>query len=128
VALLHHSTIRIGAGALGFLTLSVISRRGRGQWLAFLNHERRRFEIIERQDRLGPTRAPRWSGCFGAGRVRHGPSRRLVVPQLSLHQSEHPQSQALSESGTLPPFSASLIMTCLCSQIFMLAESFMSPE
>ena len=29
---------------------------------------------------------------------------------------------ALSASGTFPPFSASLIITCLCSQIFMSAE------
>src|SRR5262245_10565732 len=35
--------------------------------------------------------------------------------------------QLLSSCGTLPPFSASLIMTCLCSQMFIAAESFMSP-
>src|SRR5690606_26576973 len=33
----------------------------------------------------------------------------------------------LSSSGTLPPFSASLFMTCLCSQIFIDAESLVSP-
>ena len=33
----------------------------------------------------------------------------------------------LRSSGTLPPFSASFCMTCLCSQIFIDAESFMSP-
>jgi len=33
----------------------------------------------------------------------------------------------LSSSGTLPPFSASFCMTCLCSQMFIDAESFMSP-
>ena len=33
----------------------------------------------------------------------------------------------LSESGTFPPFSASLIITCLCSQIFMAAEFSISP-
>jgi hypothetical protein len=33
----------------------------------------------------------------------------------------------LSESGTFPPFSASLIITCLCSQIFMSAELAISP-
>ena len=30
-------------------------------------------------------------------------------------------------SGTLPPFSASLAMTCLCSQMFIAAESSVSP-
>ena len=34
---------------------------------------------------------------------------------------------ALSASGTFPPFSASLIITCLCSQIFMAAEFAISP-
>ena len=34
---------------------------------------------------------------------------------------------ALSESGTFPPFSASLTITCLCSQIFMAAEFSISP-
>ena len=33
----------------------------------------------------------------------------------------------LRSSGTLPPLAASLFMTCLCSQMFMDAESFMSP-
>ena len=30
-------------------------------------------------------------------------------------------------SGTLPPLSANFCMTCLCSQMFIAAESFMSP-
>ena len=34
---------------------------------------------------------------------------------------------AFSASGTFPPFSASLIITCLCSQIFMAAEFAISP-
>ena len=34
---------------------------------------------------------------------------------------------ALSASGTFPPFSASLTITCLCSQIFMAAEFSISP-
>ena len=34
---------------------------------------------------------------------------------------------ALRSSGTLPPFSASFCMTCLCSQMFIDAESFISP-
>ena len=34
---------------------------------------------------------------------------------------------ALSESGTFPPFSASLTITCLCSQIFIAAELATSP-
>ena len=29
--------------------------------------------------------------------------------------------------GSTPPFAASLVMTCLCSQMFMLAESLLSP-
>jgi hypothetical protein len=40
--------------------------------------------------------------------------------------SDHPD-QCLSSSGTLPPFSASFCMTCLCSQMFIEAESEVSP-
>jgi hypothetical protein len=36
-------------------------------------------------------------------------------------------AQVRSESGTLPPFSASFCITCLCSQMFIWAESFASP-
>ena len=36
-------------------------------------------------------------------------------------------AQCLSASGTLPPFSASLIMTCLCSHTFMAALSLVLP-
>lgn len=36
--------------------------------------------------------------------------------------------QLRSSGGTMPPFSASLAMTCLCSQMFMVAESLVSPE
>jgi hypothetical protein len=39
----------------------------------------------------------------------------------------HRRNYSLSSSGTLPPFSASFIMTCLCSQMFIDAESFISP-
>src|SRR5262249_2583860 len=35
--------------------------------------------------------------------------------------------QTLRESGTFPPFSASLIMTCLCNQTFIAAVSFVLP-
>ena len=35
--------------------------------------------------------------------------------------------QCLISGGSLPPLAASLDITCLCSQTFMLAESFMSP-
>ncbi len=33
----------------------------------------------------------------------------------------------LRSSGTLPPLAASLAITCLCSQMFMVAESLVSP-
>ena len=36
-------------------------------------------------------------------------------------------TQCLRLSGTLPPLCASLVITCLCSQIFMAAESLASP-
>ena len=35
--------------------------------------------------------------------------------------------QCLISGGSLPPLAASFDITCLCSQTFMLAESFMSP-
>ena len=33
----------------------------------------------------------------------------------------------LTSDGSLPPLAASLVITCLCSQMFMLAESLLSP-
>ena len=36
-------------------------------------------------------------------------------------------SYVRSSSGTLPPFSTSFCITCLCSQIFIDAESFVLP-
>ena len=47
----------------------------------------------------------------------------LIAPGAETMRSD----QAFKLSGTLPPLSASLIMTCLCSQTFILAESFISP-
>jgi hypothetical protein len=35
--------------------------------------------------------------------------------------------QCFKSSGTLPPLSASFCITCLCSQMFIEAESFVSP-
>ena len=35
--------------------------------------------------------------------------------------------EVFSDAGSLPPLCSSFIMTCLCSQIFIEAESFMSP-
>ena len=35
--------------------------------------------------------------------------------------------QCFSSSGTLPPFSASFAITCLCSQTFIVAESSVLP-
>ena len=36
-------------------------------------------------------------------------------------------NHSLRSAGSLPPFAASLVKTCLCSQIFMVAESLVSP-
>jgi hypothetical protein len=33
----------------------------------------------------------------------------------------------LTSAGSLPPLAASLAITCLCSQMFMVAESLVSP-
>lgn len=37
------------------------------------------------------------------------------------------KTQSLRSAGTLPPFSSSFLMTCLCNQTFIEAESFLSP-
>jgi hypothetical protein len=37
------------------------------------------------------------------------------------------EAQCLISGGSLPPFAANLVITCLCSQMFMLAESLLSP-
>src|SRR5258707_13678942 len=37
------------------------------------------------------------------------------------------KNQCLISGGSLPPFAASFAITCLCSQMFMLAESLVSP-
>jgi hypothetical protein len=44
-----------------------------------------------------------------------------------LYQRPEICSYFRNSSGTLPPFSASFCMTCLCSQMFIDAESFLSP-
>lgn len=46
---------------------------------------------------------------------------------LDLAPFDKPVSYDLSSSGTLPPLAASLIMTCLCSQMFIAAESSVLP-
>src|SRR5882672_6488866 len=38
-----------------------------------------------------------------------------------------PEDQCLISGGSLPPFAANFIMICLCNQIFMVAESLLSP-
>jgi hypothetical protein len=43
-------------------------------------------------------------------------------------RSDKSETYLLRSSGTLPPFSASLIITCLCSHTFIAAVSFVSPE
>ena len=53
------------------------------------------------------------------GTTRWRPRGKIYVDrQLSL---------VLQLVGTVPPFSASFVMTSLCSQMFIDAESFMSP-
>src|SRR5689334_11231120 len=49
-------------------------------------------------------------------RAGRGPCRLLVA-----------SDQCLISGGSLPPLAASLVITCLCSQMFMLAESLVSP-
>ena len=51
-------------------------------------------------------------------------------PYPSLTKNYHYEVElvaALKSGGNTPPLAASLVMTCLCSQIFMLAESLVSP-
>ena len=64
----------------------------------------------------GATRKPRWFNEL----KHHNDS---AYP----HELVTAGNYTLSESGTFPPFSASLIITCLCSQIFMAAEFSISP-
>ena len=47
--------------------------------------------------------------------------------RMTMKTDQQKRRQLFSSSGTLPPFSASFCITCLCSQMFIEAESFMSP-
>src|SRR6516165_7457855 len=53
-----------------------------------------------------------------------GTASEIISPHGSSSRDLSAQYQTLRESGTFPPFSASLIMTCLCNQTFIAAESF----
>jgi hypothetical protein len=67
-------------------------------------------------------------GLFGsthdATRYHDGPECPRSAGATAQYEIEN---QCLISGGSLPPFAASLIITSLCSQMFMLAESFLSP-
>jgi cytochrome P450 len=49
------------------------------------------------------------------------------VPRVNLNRVFGSDNYFLKSPGTLPPFSASLIITCLCNQMFIAAESLVPP-
>lgn len=66
--------------------------------------------------------ARKWSvrGALAVGICESGP-----VPHVWVGARGNRQS--FKSAGTLPPLAANLFMTCLCSQMFMAAESPASP-
>jgi hypothetical protein len=74
-----------------------------------------------------------WLGSVDASDETSATQRAIEMFALT---DEHPRRLAINlrrgqlavrSAGTLPPFSASFCITCLCSQMFIDAESFMSP-
>src|SRR5262245_29595270 len=59
--------------------------------------------------------------------VIEGFSRLIVLPLLRRQGRSPLLVQCLRSLGTIPPFAATLAITCLCSQMFMVAESPVSP-
>ena len=55
------------------------------------------------------------------------PVRRGRAPSRRSAGEPDCSGQSLRSAGTLPPLAASLIITCLCSQTFIFAESLVSP-
>ena len=73
----------------------------------------------------GPTvqaRLPRdWLG------LGLGPTEPVILCSAFASLGRRMHLYVFSDSGTFPPFSASLIITCLCSQMFIAAESLVLP-
>ena len=102
-------------------------------WTNAIEKLRRRQIVLERPQRPEPPVRPAHSTacgtiCAGMRRWAHSgvadaprAARVLSVPSPRL-------SYALRLSGTLPPLSASLVMTCRCSQRFISAEPSRAPE
>jgi hypothetical protein len=72
-------------------------------------------------------------GCFEKRHRLHVHVRRNAKrpasssgPLRNLLELEN-ENYFLMSGGSLPPFAASLSITCLCSQIFIVAESLVSP-
>ena len=93
--------------------------------------------IIELDDRtlsdIGLSRSELRSRLDCGRAVGHG-TKSPCTPALAKGPRERgprcwlrPADQCLISGGSLPPFAASFAITCLCSQIFMLAESLLSP-
>jgi len=58
-----------------------------------------------------------------AGKAEHGPA----STPYCLERPDPCFTHALRLSGTLPPLSASFVMTCFCSQTFIAAEPSSAP-
>ena len=85
-----------------------------------LQHSTMRGQVTRRYRRA--------EGGIGAGNAG---SRPLFVETLGPARAggwAGNRDQCFRSEGTLPPFSASLIMTCLCSQMFIAAEFFVLPS
>jgi len=70
--------------------------------------------------KVRPATPVRHSERAGRERARGHPSRPAPGPRPEPGQSS-------MSAGTLPPFSAIFRMTCLCSHMFIVAVSFVSP-
>src|SRR3984893_8083820 len=76
--------------------------------------------LFLRQGVSRPARCARQDNGNDFGGHKKGPRQR--GPFLALTRN-----QCLISGGSLPPFAASLVITCLCSHTFMVAESLVSP-
>ena len=117
-----------------------VARGGEGVWRAGVqvSFSPLREKVVCEADRMRGARCPDMSPPSPACSVGTPPPRqvgpaRLGQPKTDLGQARGPWGegsscdQSFRSAGTFPPFSSSFLMTCLCSQTFIVAESSLSP-
>jgi hypothetical protein len=94
-------------------------------WVPDRHHEAMRDLTRARETAVDDLRSKRAGHALtrkAAGSIRCNSPFNISCGELSCFWCESNNQACLRLSGTMPPLSASLVMTCLCSQIFISAE------